>query len=108
MVDRIGFEAELSQAEAARLSGNEGRARVCARRAAGLVARAYLDKYGQSIQNRSAYEQLKRLAVLEDISPEIRRVIDHFLTKVDETYHLPEEIDLIAEARWLLNELDIS
>lgn len=106
MVDRIAFEAELRQAEAARLSGNEGRARVCARRAAGMAARGYLIRHRQAIQSQSAYDQLKRLASLDEISPEIRNVIDHFLLRVDETYQLPKEIDLIVEARWLLNELE--
>ena len=37
---------ELKMAEAARLSGNEGRSRVCARRAAGHIAGEYIHRKG--------------------------------------------------------------
>ena len=36
------YKAEMQNAEAARRSGNEGKARVCARRAAGAVIGEYL------------------------------------------------------------------
>ncbi len=99
------FEAEIALAEAARRDGNEGRARVCARRAAGIAARAYLEARGQVARSRSAYDQLRALEGLADLPAEVRRVAGHFLLKVDEAYRLPIEADLIAEARWLAQQL---
>lgn len=105
MESQAEFEAELAQAEAARLIGNEGKARVCARRAAGIVARLYFEQREIPVRSGSGYDQLRNLSELEDVSIDIRRVIGHFLLKVDETYHLPADIDLIAEARWLARQL---
>ena len=105
-MQQSGFEAEIEMAEAARLVGNEGRARVCARRAAGCVARNYLESHGLVIRNRSAYDYLLTLSEIEGIDPDVQRVIGRFLLKVDEAYQLPAEIDLIADARWLADRLN--
>lgn len=105
MNHRAEFEAELALAEAARRDGNEGRARVCARRAAGMVVRSYLEKRGQVVRSRSAYDYLRRFSELEELPRDVQGVIDHFLLKVDTAYQLPNEIDLIADARWLAIQL---
>ena len=39
---QLNIEAEFEKAEQARRRGNEGQARVCARRAAGIAIREYL------------------------------------------------------------------
>lgn len=104
MIDLAEFEAELAQAETARLDGNEGKARVCARRAAGIIARTYLENFGVIVKSHSAYEQLRSLAELETISLQERGVIEHFLLKVDESYQLPVGIDLIGDARWMAEQ----
>ena len=101
MNHRAEFEAELVLAEAARITGNEGRARVCARRAAGMVVRSYLEEHGRVIRSRSAYDYLRRFSEREGIPQDVQGVIEHFLLKVDTAYQLPNEIDLIADARWL-------
>jgi hypothetical protein len=50
----MDIEAELEKADLARLSGNEGRARVCARRAAGIAARAFLTRHGVGLHDMSS------------------------------------------------------
>jgi hypothetical protein len=45
------IEKEFELAERARANGNEGRARVCARRAAGIAAREYLTRKGARPQS---------------------------------------------------------
>ena len=99
------FSTEIGQAEAARAAGNEGKARVCARRAAGIVIRVYLAGRGVRAKTPSAYDMLRHLEALEDVPEEIREKAGDFLVKVDENYHLPVEADLIAEARWLAARL---
>lgn len=99
------FEAELQQAEAARAQGNEGRARVCARRAAGLAAGEYLRRLGLPANGPSAYDHLKALAALERLSPQRREVAGHFLARANPDRSLSVEADLLAEARWLAGEL---
>lgn len=99
------FQAELQKAEDARLAGNEGMARVCARRAAGLAAGEYLSRQGMLPHDPSAYARLKYLRSLPDIPQEVRAVTDHFLLRITPDHSLPVEADLIAEARWLVKEL---
>ncbi len=96
---------ELRQAEAARASGNEGKARVCARRAAGIAVEEYLHRLGIRLPAASAYAHLRYFAEMPDISPGMRLVASHFLERVTNEHNLPLEADLIAEARWLVAKL---
>lgn len=98
-------ETELQRAETARAEGNEGMARVCARRAAGFAAGEYLTRRGIDFRNPSAFERIKFLATLPDLSPEVRAVCEHFLLRITPDHTLPVEADLVAEARWLIDQL---
>ena len=97
---------ELSRGAAARGEGYEGRARVCARRAAGAAIREYLELSGQPIPGPSAYDLLRYLSDMPGMSAEIRRVTANLLARVDEGFVLPVEADLLAEARWLADTLE--
>ena len=55
------IEAEFEKAEQARARGNEGQARVCARRAAGIAIREYLTRRGICPPSASAYDLLNLL-----------------------------------------------
>jgi len=96
-------ESELARAEAARLSGNEGRARVCARRAAGLAARDFLRRRGLPPGN--AYRSLLVLAEFPGLPPDLRTAACRLTQQVTEAFTLPAEADLIAEARRLCSRL---
>lgn len=100
------IEAELTQGLAARAGGFEGRARVCARRAAGAAVREYLELQGLSVTSPSAYDLLAALQEMPGISDAVRQAASHLLIRVDETYALPIDADLLADARWLANELE--
>jgi hypothetical protein len=95
------FEAELRQARSARKKQNEGMARVCARRAAGIIIGEYLEKQGYQSPSNSAHDRLKFFVASPDFSEDAREVARHFLVKVDPDYRLPIDVDLIAEAEWL-------
>jgi hypothetical protein len=99
------FENELERAESARLAGNEGMARVCARRAAGIAAGEYLSRNRLPGSGSSAYDRLRYLSAEDSISPQVRDVIDHFLIRITAEHELPIQADLIAEARWLAKTL---
>jgi hypothetical protein len=95
------FNAEIQQAEAARSAGNEGMARVCARRAAGAVIGEYLQRRGLPDPGPSAIDRIQQLASLSDLHPQAQQIADHLLTRVTTEHTLPIDADLIAEARWL-------
>ena len=103
---RRAIDAELKNAELARLNGNEGRARVCARRAAGLAARRYLSEQGVRLRSTSAYEALKSLATFPDLRPDLRLACRHLTLVVSEEFKLPDGIDLIKEAKTLIGGLE--
>lgn len=99
------FEGEIDLALAARQTGNEGRARVCARRAAGIIIAEYFRRQGSLFPRSSAYELLKALRSQPGISPEMQEICGHFLIRISPDHSLPVDADLIAEASWLRQEL---
>jgi HEPN domain-containing protein len=105
-LSRTQIEEELSRAKTARADGFEGRARVCARRAAGTAIRAYLNARHAPPPAQSALDLLQLISTQENLPPDIHQVVDHLLIRVNENFQLPETIDLIAEATLLVQFLD--
>ena len=100
------IEAELEHAERAGMAGNAGRARVCARRAAGIAARNFLTRHGLRLRDRSAYTALQALAEFPGLAPDLRIATLHLVTHVTEEFTLPMDADLIADARKLIGGLE--
>jgi hypothetical protein len=88
---RQSIEKELKDAQLARLNKNEGRARVCARRAAGIAARDFLSR--------------QVLAAYPGLTEDLRQAAEGLTARVNEDFTLPGDIDLIAEARKLIGGL---
>jgi hypothetical protein len=105
---KLKIAGELARGEAARQQGLEGRARVCARRAAGAAIREYLDLRGLEAPGTSAYDLLAFLQGLPDVSPLIRQAAGRLLARVDESFSLPDDVDLLADANRLAKELEAS
>lgn len=102
------LKTEFERARQARVEKNEGKARVCARRAAGIAARAYLTRKGIQAPNMSAYDLLNLLRENLELPPDKHLIAEHLTTRVDEGFGLPFDADLVAEARilcdWLMDE----
>jgi mycoredoxin len=99
--DKIRIEGELLRAELCRSIGNEGQARVHARRAASTIIRSYIQAIGMTIKERDTISLLNQFGELPDQEIEARTAASHLLEFVDEGHKLPAGIDLIADARWL-------
>ena len=99
------MQAELEKAGQARAHGNEGQARVCARRAAGIAAREYFIRRGQPIRTSSAYDLLNFLVEDPVLPDELRRSARYLTLRVNEEFKLPVDVDLISEARKLCTGL---
>jgi len=97
---RATFENELAAATSARESGNEGQARVCARRAAGVVIGEYLRRQALPAP-ATALDRLRLLASDPAFSPEIHALAGRFLVRLNPDHQLPIEADLLADARRL-------
>ncbi len=89
---------ELDRAHQARAHGLEGKARVCARRAAGWAAQAYLTRFHPENAPTVALIALQTLSTLPGFSPQFYLWAQHLTMRVDENYALPPEVDLLAEA----------
>src|SRR6266545_7448137 len=99
------IEVEFEKAEEARARGNEGQARVCARRAAGIAIREYLTRQGIRPPSVSAYDLLNLLKDDPHLSPDLKLIADHLTLRVTEEFKLPVNADLVAEARKFCAEL---
>ena len=102
---RAKIEAEFQRAEQARARGNEGQARVCARRAAGIAIREYLIRKGTTPTSASAVDLLNFLKDDPLLSPDLKLIVDHLTLRVTEEFKLPVDVDLVAESRELCDEL---
>jgi HEPN domain-containing protein len=100
------IDAEFEKAEQARARGNEGQARVCARRAAGIAIREYLTRGGSRPLSTSAYDLLNLIKEDASLSPDLKRIADHLTLRVTEEFKLPVDADLVAEARKFCKELN--
>ena len=102
---RSEIDSELQKAELARARGNEGQARVCARRAAGIAIREYLTQKRIRPPSVSAMDLLELLRDDPLLSPDLKLIADHLTLRVTEEFKLPVNVDLIAEARTLCDAL---
>jgi hypothetical protein len=98
---KTDLQNEFQMARRARERGNEGQARVCARRAAGLALREYYQRRGWSVRNPSAYELLKEFAGMEAIPAPLRQAAESLTLRVTEEFTLPATVDLVQEAQTL-------
>jgi hypothetical protein len=102
---KVLFDREIEEAVTARRSGNDGRARVSARRAAGIVVQEFLRRAGIRPHRSSAYDVLRFLSTWPGASLKIKETCEHFLVRVNPDHRLPIQADLISDAIWLANEL---
>jgi len=96
---------ELQSAEEARLAGNEGRARVCARRAAGLAVREYFRLERINLPTRSVIILLEKFSTHTGIKPDLQQAARFLTTHITAELKMPMSVDLIAEARKLCDRL---
>ncbi len=104
-MDDAASAVELERAEQARAAGLEGRARVCARRAAGWAIRAYYQRRAGAEAagwGGDALAQLKRLSADADVPDGPRQAARRLTTVVDFAHELPFAEDPLADARSLV------
>ena len=99
------IEAEFEKAEQARARGNEGQARVCARRAAGIAIREYLTRQGIRPPSLSAVDLLNYIKEEPTLPSDLKLIADHLTLRVTEEFKLPVNADLVAESQTLCERL---
>jgi hypothetical protein len=96
---------ELEQARQFRAQGNEGRARVCARRAAGWAVAAFRQQRLEVKTHRNAYHQLQWFQKLEDVPVELRMAAERLTTPVTPSHELPHREDPLEDAEKIVRAL---
>ena len=93
------IQAEFDRAAQARQRNNEGQARVCARRAAGIAVREYLSRRSIRPPSTSAYDLLNLVKEDPLLPTDLKQIAEHLTVRVTEEFKLPVDVDLVAEAR---------
>lgn len=99
------IQAEFDRAAQARQRNNEGQARVCARRAAGIAVREYLSRRGIHPPSTSAYDLLNLVREDPLFPSDLKQTAEHLTVRVTEEFKLPVDVDLVAEAREFCDRL---
>ena len=102
---KIKLSEEFAMAQDALNAENQGKMRVCARRAAGISIREYLIQRGITPPSLSAYDLLKYLEEMDDTPPDLRQASAYLRLRVTEDFRLPVDVDLVAEAKKICTAL---
>jgi hypothetical protein len=93
---------ELSNSQLHHQAGFSGRARVCARRAAGITLLYYLELLENPIQSKSAYNVLRYAQTSTLFPPKIQDAARILTMRVDEDFNLPSNLDPILAAETII------
>jgi hypothetical protein len=98
-------EKELAMAEAALREANEGKARVCARRAVALAAQASLERFSRLSWRGDAMNQLRQIQQEESFPLAIRQAAERLTTKITQRDTAPFTSNPIADAKLIIEHL---
>ena len=96
------IEKELAMAEAALREANEGKARVCARRAVALAAEASLERFPRPSWRGDAMNQLRQIQQEESFPLPIRQAAERLSTKITQRDTAPFTSNPIADAKLII------
>lgn len=96
---------ELARAQQAREEGNEGKRRVCARRAAGAVLVWWAEATGRRGWPPDALALLRRLGQEEDVPGNIRAAAERLTARITPDFRPPHAEDPADDARLLIGWL---
>ena len=103
--------SELATARRARANGNEGMARVCARRIAGWAIQEHLRLRGVDLNTPSVLDYIRHFQLQIENSVQMQSVLAHMVqpkqrdSLEEDSYWPLQSVDLLAEACWLAGEL---
>ena len=99
------IERELAAAEAARQDSNDGKARVCARRAVALATNAWLAQLSIPRWRGDAMAHLRQIQQDESFPLPIRQAAEQLSTPVTHQHTAPFTTDPVADARLIIAHL---
>lgn len=98
---------ELEKARKTIQSGNEGMARVLARRAAGLAIREYLQTGDFDLRGLSLNAIIKDEEVRMALPVSIHAALERLSTRIGMDFQFPVDFDLLMDAQKVIEQLSI-
>jgi hypothetical protein len=92
------FYEEIANARKYHDEKNEGKSRVCARRAAGFAINAAYAQRDIRVVDKNAMNLIKLLKTEPALPAAVRQALDDLVLRVTPEYDLPGKIDLISSA----------
>lgn len=105
MTNPSSVEQELRAAELAWEVGNEGKARVCARRAVALALAAWSARAGQTTWPGDVMEQLRQIHQHAAFPVSVREAAERLSAAVTKRHELPFTVDPLSDARLIVGHL---
>lgn len=105
MVNPALIEQALAAAEVAWKDGNEGKARVCARRAVALVTEAWLAGLPDPLWRGDAMEHLRQIQRHAALPLPVREAAERLSTAVPRRHAAPFATDPLGDARVIIEYL---
>ncbi|MGH7147947.1 MAG: hypothetical protein ACREI9_06500 [Nitrospiraceae bacterium] len=105
MMQVASIERELAAAEAAWKDANEGKARVCARRAVALATEAWLEHHPDRRWSGDAMEHLRQIQQDASFPLPVRQAAERLSTAVSRRDKAPFTADPIGDARLIIAHL---
>lgn len=99
------IEQELAVAQAAWKDANEGRARVCARRAVALATDWWLERHSLARGRGDAMEHLRRIHADPSFPFPIRQAAERLSTQVTRRHAEPFTTDPVGDAKLIVTYL---
>ena len=99
------IEQELAAAEVARQNSNDGKARVCARRAVALATEAWLAQRSIPRWHGDAMAHLRQIHEDASFPLPIRQAAERLSTPVTHQHTAPFTTDPVADARLIIDHL---
>ncbi|MFP3853403.1 MAG: hypothetical protein ACLFWD_03810 [Anaerolineales bacterium] len=96
---------EMNDALEARSQGNEGMARVCARRAVGWAIRLRFDEALAAANTKNAFVLLEWLSRQDAVAEPYRQAAERLTTRINEDHELPHDQDPLVDADFLIRGL---
>src|SRR3972149_5881572 len=103
--EKKGIATELNRARDALSAGNEGKARVCARRASGIALQAHYREREGGQWSGDAQTLLLKAGADHDLSAEVREAAVRLTTSVIHQATQPFTTDPIADARLIVSKI---
>ncbi len=105
VTDKEQILSELNAARQARSAGNEGMARVCARRAAGWAIGVRFHDQISPAATANAYLLLAWLKEQEAVDESLRAAADRLTTRITEDHELPHPEDPLEDAAHIVRAM---